>query len=69
MPPKVSGVVVQVNAGRRAVQRLSGLGITPGTEITKMSQAPFRGPVQISVRGSRLALGRGLAHKIIIRPN
>lgn len=65
--PDQQGTVVRINAGRRAVQRLSGLGIVPGTTIKKLSQAPFRGPVQIQVRGSRLALGRGLALKIIVQ--
>lgn len=60
------GKVFRVNAGRRATQRLSGLGITPGTIIEKISQAPFRGPIQVKVRGSRLALGRGLALKIMV---
>jgi ferrous iron transport protein A len=61
------GIVKHVNAGFRATQRLSGMGITPGTEIEVISQAPFRGPIQITVRGTRLAIGQGLAKKILIK--
>ena len=63
-----SGEVVSINAGQRATQRLSGMGITPGTMVTSIGQAPFNGPIQITVRGSRLAIGRGLAMKIIVVP-
>ncbi len=58
--------VEEIHAGQRATQRLSGMGITPGTKIKVLSQAPFRGPVQIEVRGTRLALGQGLVRKIIV---
>ena len=61
-----TGNVQRIVAGRNAVMRLSGLGITPGTVIKRLSSAPFRGPIQIEVRGTRLAIGRGLASKIII---
>lgn len=59
--------VVQVQSGVRAAQRLSELGILPGTTIRKISQAPFRGPLQIEVRGTRLAIGRGIAQKIMVK--
>ncbi len=61
------GEVVHINAGCRATQRLSGLGITPGTVIKRLSSAPFRGPIQIEVRKTRLAIGRGLASKIFLK--
>ncbi|MBD3255622.1 MAG: hypothetical protein GF383_11055 [Candidatus Lokiarchaeota archaeon] len=58
--------VIGVNAGFGAKRRLANLGIVPGTEIVKTKEAPFRGPVEISVKGSSLVLGRGIASKIII---
>ena len=48
----------------RAAQRLMDMGLTPGTEVRVVQSAPFRGPLEISVRGSRLVIGRGLASKI-----
>ncbi|WP_457557668.1 FeoA family protein [Candidatus Harpocratesius sp.] len=59
-------VVKFINAGTKATRRLTGLGITPGIKIKKLSQAPFRGPVQIEVRNTRLAIGQGLARKIMV---
>jgi len=47
-------------------QRLMDLGLTPGTKVTVVKSAPFHGPVEILVRGSRLALGRGMADKILV---
>ena len=62
-----TGIVEHIHAGFRATQRLTGLGITPGTEITMISSAPFGGPIQIMIRGTKLAIGRGLARKINLR--
>jgi len=42
------------------------MGLTPGTEILVVKSAPFHGPVEILVRGSRLALGRGMAERIFV---
>jgi len=47
-------------------KRLMDMGITPGTRIMVVKSAPFRGPLEIIVRGSRLALGRGMAERIFI---
>jgi len=58
--------VQRVNAGYHAKRRLACLGIIPGVEIIKKKTAPFRGPVEIIVRGSSLVIGRGLASKIIV---
>jgi len=58
--------VIAVNAGFQAKRRLANLGIVPGTIIKKKREAPFHGPVEIIVKGSTLALGRGLASKIVV---
>ena len=62
-------IITHIRAGFKATQRLSGMGITPGTQIKVISQAPFRGPIQIIVRGTRLAIGAGLAMKIFVNNN
>jgi Fe2+ transport system protein FeoA len=59
--------VIHVFAGYRATQRLGDLGIIPGTIISVITQAPFHGPIQIAVRGTRLAIGHGLAEKIFVK--
>jgi len=62
-------IVVSVNAGYRAKTRLANLGIVPGVKVKKMKNAPFRGPIEIKVKGSSLVLGRGLAYRIIVSRN
>ena len=47
-------------------KRLEDMGLTPGTRVTVVNSAPFNGPLDVSVRGSRLALGRGLAERIFV---
>ena len=59
--------VIRVNAGSKAKRRLANLGIVPGVKIIKKKTAPFRGPVEIIVKGSSLVIGRGLASKIIVK--
>ena len=58
--------VIGVNAGFRAKKRLANLGIVPGTIIKKKREAPFRGPLEVVVKGYTLAIGRGIASKIIV---
>lgn len=47
-------------------KRLMDLGLTSGTKVTVVKSAPFHGPVEILVRGSRLALGRGIAERVFV---
>lgn len=58
--------VLRVNAGHHAKRRLANLGILPGVSIIKRKAAPFRGPIEIIVKGTLLVIGRGLAAKIIV---
>jgi len=58
--------IKSVNCGFRAKRRLANLGLVPGSKIKKIKTAPFRGPLQISVKGSTLVIGRGLANKILV---
>ena len=55
-----------VGQGWRLVKRLTDMGLTPGTHVTVVQSALFHGPLEVLVRGSRLALGRGMAAKIFV---
>jgi Fe2+ transport system protein FeoA len=65
-----SGTVASISAGHGRSggfeRRLMDMGLTPGTTITVVKSAPFHGPFEILVRGSRLALGRGMARRIFV---
>ncbi len=57
--------LVSVQAGRGLSQRLAEMGFVPGVEIYVVnSGAP--GPIVVVVKGSRLVVGRGMAHKIMV---
>jgi len=59
-------VVVSIVSGPRANKRLSDLGLTPQTKIKLIRKSLFRGPIEIEVRGSKLAIGRELASHILV---
>jgi Fe2+ transport system protein FeoA len=50
----------------RFSKRLNDLGLTPGTKVTVVKSAPFHGPLEVNVRNSRLAIGRGMASRILV---
>jgi DtxR family Mn-dependent transcriptional regulator len=64
--PGQKAIVRFIRGGRMAVKRLCDLGVTAGTQIQLKSCAPLAGPVEITVRGSSLAIGHGLAAKIFV---
>jgi len=47
-------------------RRLVDMGLTPGTRVTVVKSAPLHGPLEVLIRGSRLALGRGVAERIYV---
>ena len=64
-----SGVVVQIQGGRGLLNRLNALGIIPGKKITKISSMLMRGPVTIEVDRVEVAIGFGMANKVIVKPD
>ena len=52
----------KIVAGRRLKHRLTELGLTPGVILTVIQNNG--GPILISVRDSRIAIGREMAKKI-----
>jgi ferrous iron transport protein A len=61
-----SGRVVQIDGGRGLVSRLEALGLRPGKKITKVSSMLMRGPVTVQVGTMRMAIGFGMAGKILV---
>ncbi|HHS49062.1 MAG TPA: ferrous iron transport protein A [Desulfurella acetivorans] len=58
--------VVGFDAGCRSKERLLQLGIIPGAILKIKRLAPFSGPLIVSIEGSDVVLGRGIAKKIIV---
>lgn len=76
MQPGQSGTVVQIleghghhrgrGYGHGFVDRLHSLGIRPGRRITKVSGMFMRGPVTLQVGRAQVAIGYGMAGKILV---
>jgi len=58
--------VIDIFGGRGMVRRLMEMGLSPGSEVTVVRNS--LGPMIVEVRGVRLALGRGLASRIVVEP-
>jgi len=67
LKPGQKGKVVFIRGGRNVVQRLCDLGLTNGTSVSLIRNAPLKGPVEICVRGCKIVIGRGIAEKIYIQ--
>jgi len=57
--------LVRVYSGRGLVARLASMGLVPGASIRLLS-GDRGGPVVLDVKGTRVAIGRGMAHKIFV---
>ena len=57
--------LIAVDAGHGLQGRLAATGLVPGVEIEVLRNS-MHGPFLVEVKGSRIMLGRGMAHKIIV---
>jgi len=57
-------VVREIGCGPSCRARLASLGIIPGAEITVVRNSG--GPLLLDVMGGRVALGRGIATKVLV---
>lgn len=65
LPAGGRGVVRLLHGGTEFTHRMVTLGFTPGVEVTVV-QNYGRGPIQVSVRDTHVALGRGEALKVMV---
>ena len=56
LPEGASGRIVTLSTGLPSLTRLRELGLVPGTMVKVVRRAPMGEPIEISVRGSRLAM-------------
>jgi len=61
-----TGTVVEVLGGHGLIGRLDALGIRPGRKVTKLSSTLFRGPVMVRVNSTQVAVGFGMARRIMV---
>ncbi len=58
-------VLKEITWGQKLRKKLQDMGLTPGVRFDIVS-ASSNGPVIIDIRGTRLALGRGILSKILV---
>jgi len=61
-----TATVKEIHGGYGVVRRLESLGIRPGKTITKISSHFWRGPVTVLVGKGKVAIGHGMAQKIVV---
>jgi ferrous iron transport protein A len=58
--------VIDIRGGQGIRQRLGQMGIHPGDIITMLRVGALGGPILIEVHSSQVALGKGIASKVIV---
>jgi DtxR family Mn-dependent transcriptional regulator len=60
------GKVSFIRGEHKVLQRLLDMGLTPGTSVGVVRVAPLKGPIEVSVRGSKVALGQDIALNVFV---
>jgi DtxR family Mn-dependent transcriptional regulator len=60
------GKVAFIRGDNRVLRRLHDMGLTPGVRVSVSRIAPLKGPVEICVRGSTLAIGDEIACNVFV---
>jgi ferrous iron transport protein A len=58
--------IVALEGGKRLRARLTQYGLFPGDCLRVLRAAPLQGPLLVEVNGREIALGRGVAEKILV---
>ncbi|PIU12793.1 FeoA family protein [Methylobacterium sp. CG08_land_8_20_14_0_20_71_15] len=61
-----SGIVVGVRGGFGVQRRLATLGIRINKKVRMITAQPFRGPVVVEVDRTHIAIGLGMAWKVLV---
>lgn len=64
--PGRSVKVIRIQGGLGVRQRLSCLGIHPGDLMTVQTSGIMQGPIVVGIHGNKIAIGRGVAAKILV---
>ena len=62
----VEGKIISVYGGRGLQRRLRALGFLEGQTVRKLSALALGGPVIVLVNRAQIAIGRGIAKRILV---
>jgi len=66
LKPGERGVVVDIKGGPNFRSKLVSVGLTPGVTVQVIESYGY-GPIVLYVGGTRLAVGRGMASRVLVR--
>ena len=64
--PQEQGKIIALRGGRGLQARLRALGLAEGQVVRKLSALGWGGPVIVVVNRAQIAIGRGMAHRIVV---
>jgi len=67
LKPGEQATVVSIHGGRGIQVRLRSLGLVEGQMLRKLSALAWGGPVVVEVNRTQVAIGRGMAARILVR--
>lgn len=58
--------ILRLDGGANVRDKLTQHGLYPGDHVRVLRAAPLGGPLLVDVNGREIALGRGIAEKIVV---
>jgi ferrous iron transport protein A len=58
--------VVEITGGQQFQKKIDAIGLRIGSRIVKLSTQVMNGPVTIKIGSTKLAIGHGMAKKILV---
>jgi len=66
LQPGETGTVKEIQGGHGIIRKLQSMGMRQGKKITKVSSHFWRGPQTIGVDNMQIAVGFGMAKRILV---
>ena len=67
--PGETATILSLHGGRGMHGRLRRLGLIEGQVVQKLSTLALGGPVVVLIHRAQIAIGRGMARRILVRTN
>jgi ferrous iron transport protein A len=67
LEPGQEATILSIQGGRGLQSRLRGMGLCEGQRLRKLSALAWGGPVVVLVNRAQVAIGRGMAGRILVR--
>jgi ferrous iron transport protein A len=58
--------ILDFKGGKGLESKLRQLGLNPGRQVKVLRYAPMGGPMMLDVEGRSVAIGRGIAARVIV---